>query len=85
MLRASGGGEPPRRAHVPAGTAVAKAEGALKAAARKKGFKGRRADRYVYGALNNMGMKHGNVSTAKGLRRIMPPTHIPVRSSAARY
>ena len=38
----------------------------LKAEARKKGFKGRRADRYVYGSMNNMGVMHGNKITAKG-------------------
>ena len=58
---------------MPQGTAVAKAETALKAAARKKGLTGRRAARYVYGALNNEGMKHGNKTTPKGAR------HIPVK------
>lgn len=54
---------------MPAGTKVAAAEGALKRAARKKGYKGRRADAYVYGTLNNIGLKHGNVTTARGAQR----------------
>jgi hypothetical protein len=45
------------------------AESALRAGARKRGFKGRRADRYVYGALNNMGFKRGNKSTRRGLAK----------------
>jgi hypothetical protein len=40
----------------------------LKAEASKKGFKGRRAARYVYGAMNNLGAMHGNKVTAKGER-----------------
>lgn len=59
---------------MPAGTAVAKAETALKSSARKKHLKGRQAARYVYGALNNLGLKHGNRSTMKGLRRV-PARH----------
>lgn len=38
----------------------------LRQQASKKGFKGRRADRYVYGAMNNMGAMRGNQETAKG-------------------
>jgi hypothetical protein len=38
----------------------------LRAQAGKKGFKGKRADRYVYGAMNNMGAMRGNKETAKG-------------------
>jgi hypothetical protein len=38
----------------------------LKAKAAKKGLKGRRAARYVYGGLNNMGAMHGNKETAHG-------------------
>lgn len=38
----------------------------LKTEARKKGFTGRRAARYVYGAMNNMGAMQGNKETAKG-------------------
>ena len=41
-------------------------EDKLKATARRKGFKGRRAARYVYGAMNNMGAMRGNKETAKG-------------------
>ena len=52
---------------MPAGTKVAKAESALKKEAAKKGMKGKRAAHYIYGALNNMGMKRGNKSTAAGL------------------
>lgn len=41
-------------------------ENRLKSEARKKGFSGRRAARYVYGALNNMGAMKGNRETGKG-------------------
>ena len=41
-------------------------ENALKKAAAKKGFTGKRADKYVYGAMNNMGAMRGNQETAKG-------------------
>lgn len=41
-------------------------EKALKAEASKKGFSGKRADKYVYGAMNNMGAMQGNKETAKG-------------------
>jgi len=54
---------------MPAGTAAGHAEAALKAAARKKGFTGRRAARYVYGAMNNEGLMHGNQVTKKGMKR----------------
>lgn len=40
----------------------------LKTAARAKGFTGRKAARYVYGAMNNMGAMRGNKITAKGER-----------------
>ncbi len=43
-------------------------EDKLRAQAGKKGFKGRRADRYVYGAMNNMGAMRGNQETAKGAK-----------------
>jgi hypothetical protein len=33
---------------------------------RKKGLKGRAADRYTFGALNNMNAMHGNKETAHG-------------------
>lgn len=41
-------------------------ENKLKAEASKKGFKGKKAARYVYGAMNNMGAMRGNQETAKG-------------------
>ncbi len=41
-------------------------EDKLKRQAKKQGLKGEHADRYVYGALNNMGAMHGNKVTAKG-------------------
>ena len=41
-------------------------EDALKRAAAKKGFSGDRADRYVFGALNNMGAMRGSKETDKG-------------------
>ncbi len=40
----------------------------LRAEAAAKGFSGRRADRYTFGALNNMGAMRGNKVTAKGRR-----------------
>lgn len=43
-------------------------ENKLKAEASAKGFSGRRAARYVYGAMNNMGAMHGSKETAKGAR-----------------
>jgi hypothetical protein len=51
---------------MPKGTKVAKAERALKASARRKGFTGKRAARYVYGALNNIGLKRGSKTTKRG-------------------
>lgn len=56
---------------MPAGTAVAKVEKNLARGARKRGFTGRRKARYIYGALNNAGLMHGNKATAKGLQRSM--------------
>lgn len=41
-------------------------EDKLKQQASKKGLKGKRADRYVYGAMNNLGAMRGNQETAKG-------------------
>lgn len=38
----------------------------LAAEAKKQGKKGKAADRYVYGAMNNLGAMHGNQETAKG-------------------
>jgi hypothetical protein len=43
-------------------------ENKLKATAATKGLRGKRADRYVYGALNNMGAMRGNKETPKGAR-----------------
>lgn len=45
----------------------------LKKAAAKKGKSGKAADRYTYGALNNMGAMSGNKTTAKG--RAMQKKH----------
>ena len=42
-------------------------ESKLEAEASKKGFSGRRADRYVYGTMNRLGAMRGNKKTAKGL------------------
>jgi hypothetical protein len=41
-------------------------ESKLRTSATHKGFTGERADRYVYGAMNNMGAMHGSKETAKG-------------------
>ena len=41
-------------------------ENDLAAAAQKKHLTGRRAARYIYGALNNLHEMHGNKLTAKG-------------------
>lgn len=54
-------------------------ENRLKAQARKKGFKGRRAAKYVYGAMNNMGAMKGNKETAKG--RAMERKHAAKKGS----
>lgn len=43
-------------------------EQALMRAAKKKGLSGKRAARYTYGAMNNMGAMRGNKETAKGQR-----------------
>ena len=40
----------------------------LRAEAAKLGLSGRHADRYVYGAMNNIGAMKGNQETAKGKR-----------------
>lgn len=45
----------------------------LKSEASNKGFTGKRADRYVYGAMNNMGAMRGSKVTAKG--RAMQKKH----------
>lgn len=43
-------------------------ETALRKAAAKKGKTGKAADRYVFGAMNNMGAMRGNKTTRKGMR-----------------
>lgn len=43
-------------------------EANLKKEAAKKGFAGKRADHYVYGAMNNSGAMRGNKETPKGKR-----------------
>lgn len=48
-------------------------ENRLKSEASKKGFSGKRAARYVYGAMNNMGAMQGSKETAKG--RAMAKKH----------
>ena len=53
---------------MPAGTVAGEMETRLRAQARRKGFKGRRAERYVYGTMNKAGVMHGNEVTAKGMR-----------------
>ena len=45
----------------------------LRAEAAKQGKSGKAADRYVYGAMNNMGAMHGSKETAKG--RAMEKKH----------
>ena len=41
-------------------------EDRLAASAKRKGFHGERAKRYIYGAMNNKGLMRGNKITAKG-------------------
>jgi hypothetical protein len=43
-------------------------EARLKDAAAAKGLAGKKADRYVYGAMNNLGAMRGNQETQKGKR-----------------
>ena len=43
-------------------------ENRLKREAARKGFRGKRAARYVYGAMNNMGAMRGSKETRKGAR-----------------
>ena len=45
----------------------------LRTMAAKKGKRGRAADRYVYGTMNNIGAMHGSKITAKG--RTMEAKH----------
>jgi len=51
---------------MPRGSKVAKAERALKRAAKAKGLSGARAGAYVYGTLNNLGLKKGSKTTKRG-------------------
>lgn len=53
-------------------------EARLKSAAADKGQSGKRADRYVYGAMNNMGAMRGSKETSKGKR--MQAKHEKMRS-----
>lgn len=43
-------------------------ESALRHHATTQGLTGEAADRYVYGAMNNIGAMHGSKTTAKGRR-----------------
>ena len=43
-------------------------EAKLKQKAAEKGLKGKKADHYVFGAMNNMGAMKGSKETAKGKR-----------------
>lgn len=43
-------------------------ESEIRKSAAKAGKTGEEADRYVYGALNNKGLMHGNKETAKGAK-----------------
>jgi hypothetical protein len=54
---------------MPAGSVAGKVEGHLAASAAKKHLTGRRKARYIYGAMNNKGLMHGNQVTAKGMER----------------
>lgn len=45
----------------------------LEAGAVERGFSGKRAARYVYGTMNNLGAMRGNKTTAKG--RAMEKKH----------
>jgi len=54
---------------MPKGTKVAKAERALKASARKKGLTGKRANAYIFGTLNKIGLKRGSKTTRRGASR----------------
>lgn len=43
-------------------------EDKLRSEAKAKGFSGKKADRYVFGAMNNLGAMRGSKETAKGKR-----------------
>lgn len=51
---------------MPKGSKVAKAERALKRSAKRRGLTGARAAHYVYGTLNNLGLKKGSKTTRRG-------------------
>ena len=53
---------------MPAGTVAGEMEARMRKQAKKKGLKGRRADSYVYGTMNQAGAMHGSKTTAKGMR-----------------
>lgn len=55
----------------------------LASEASKKGFKGKRAAKYIYGAMNNMGAMHGNKETAKGER--MERKHLSKKDTKKRF
>jgi hypothetical protein len=57
-------------------------ESKLKREAGKKGLKGNQADRYVYGAMNNMGAMKGSKVTEKGEE--MQEKHLADKAKAAR-
>lgn len=61
---------------MPAGTVAAEMEARLKKQARKKGLKGRHADSYIYGTMNNAGVMHGNQTTAKGMKHYAMAKHM---------
>lgn len=54
----------------------------LKKSAAKKGFSGKRANKYVFGAMNNLGAVRGNKITPKGAR--MQKQHMMKISSLGR-
>ena len=54
---------------MPRMTKVAKAEKALEQGAAAKGLTGRRAGQYVFGALNNIGLKRGSKTTKRGAQK----------------
>jgi len=65
-------------------------ENALKKSAASKGFKGKRADRYVFGAMNNMGAMRGSAETPKGAamqkkhdRKLTPTSAARIRKKAS--
>lgn len=65
---------------MPAGSVAGHVEASLKATARKKGYKGRRAASYIYGTLNKAGLMHGNQVTPKGMKH-----YVASRRAAGRH